>query len=228
MAGRDEGGGTARTDGSRDGCGRSDAPLPTRTEVCHIIREMEEQATHVGLRALKTPRPGILAEPGPQRSDRSSRQHFPGECLPTLGLPVLAGASGEQVDSSLQFLTAAALRQRKKEERRIRRSARRCTRRPSGLLGRQPNKLGSCLKGTRGRGRRRASGSFPGAPLLGLFLLALFALRNMDIVSTALILPGVWYFLGSTGGTVHASVFGCLFWTLFPRAPCAVQAPSGV
>ena len=40
-------------------------------------REVEEQVTHVGLRAQKTPPPGILSEPGPQRSDRSGR-HFSG------------------------------------------------------------------------------------------------------------------------------------------------------
>ena len=71
-------------------------------------------------RAQETPppgaRPGILAEPGPQRSDRS-RRHFSGDCLPTLGLPVLAGALGEQVDSStLRLLTAAALKAKRKLE----------------------------------------------------------------------------------------------------------------
>ena len=39
--------------------------------------EVEEQVTHAGLRAQKTPppgaRPGILAEPGPQRTDRTSQ-----------------------------------------------------------------------------------------------------------------------------------------------------------
>ena len=50
--------------------------------------------------------------------------------------------------------------------------------------------LGSYLRGT---GRRRGSGSFPRAPLLGLFLLALFALRNTDVISTA---PGPsWFFV---------------------------------
>ena len=49
------------------------------------------------------------AEPLPQRSDRS-RRHFSGDTHPTTGLPVLAGASGEVVDSSaLAFLTRAAL-----------------------------------------------------------------------------------------------------------------------
>ena len=61
-------------------------------------------------------RPGILAEPQPQRSDRS-RRHFSGDCLPTLGLPVVAGALGEQVDySTLRFLTAAALKAKRKLE----------------------------------------------------------------------------------------------------------------
>ena len=61
-------------------------------------------------------RPGILAEPGPQRSDRS-RRHFSGDCLPTLGLPALAGPLGEQVGSSaLRFLTASALEAKRKLE----------------------------------------------------------------------------------------------------------------
>ena len=82
--------------------------------------EVEEQVTHAGIRAQKTPpprvRPGILAEPGPQRSDRS-RRRFSGDCLPTLGLPVLTGALGEQVDSSaLRFLTASALEAERKLE----------------------------------------------------------------------------------------------------------------
>ena len=85
------------------------------------VGEVEGQVTHAGLRAQKTPppgaRPGILAEPGPQRSDRS-RRHFSGDCLPTLGLPVLAGALGEQVDSSaLRFLTASALEAERKLEK---------------------------------------------------------------------------------------------------------------
>ena len=50
-------------------------------------REEVEHATHYGPRAQKTPppgeRPGILVEPGPQRSDRSLR-HSSGEALPTL------------------------------------------------------------------------------------------------------------------------------------------------
>ena len=82
--------------------------------------EVEEQATHARPRAQKTPppggRPGNLAEPGPQRSDRS-RRRFSGDGLPQLGLPVLAGALGEQVDSSaLRFLTASALEAKRKLE----------------------------------------------------------------------------------------------------------------
>ena len=57
-------------------------------------------------------RPGILAEPGPQRSDRSLRRSA-GDSLPTLALPSLAG---EAVDSFLRFLPAAALRRWKEEE----------------------------------------------------------------------------------------------------------------
>ena len=76
------------------------------------VGEVEEQVTHAGLRAQKAPpsgvRLGILAEPRPQRSDRS-RRHFSRDSLPTLATPSLAGSTGEAADSSsLRFLTAAA------------------------------------------------------------------------------------------------------------------------
>ena len=61
-------------------------------------------------------RPGILAEPGPHRSDRN-RRHSSGDTHPTFGLPVPAGASGEVVDSSaFRFLTASALEAKRKLE----------------------------------------------------------------------------------------------------------------
>ena len=61
-------------------------------------------------------RPGCLVDPGPQRSDRTVRRSA-GDGLPTPGLPVLAGASGEAVDAStLSFLTAKALEDTRKEE----------------------------------------------------------------------------------------------------------------
>ena len=63
-------------------------------------REAEEQVTLAGLRALKTPplgaRLGILAEPGPQRSDRSLRRSA-GDSLPTLA----AGSAGEEMGITL-------------------------------------------------------------------------------------------------------------------------------
>ena len=82
--------------------------------------EVEEHATHAGLRAQTAPppgkRPGILPEPGPQRSDRTVRRST-GAALPTPGLPVLAGALGEAVDTSaLRFLAAAALEDLRKLE----------------------------------------------------------------------------------------------------------------
>ena len=83
-------------------------------------REVEEQGTYVSLRVQKAPspeeRPGLLAEPGPQRSHRS-RRHFSSDTHLTLGLPVLAGASGEVVDAStLAFLTRAVLEEKRKAE----------------------------------------------------------------------------------------------------------------
>ena len=79
-----------------------------------------EHATHYGPRAQETPppgaRPGILAEPGPQRSDRS-RRHSSGDNLPTLALPALAGSAGEVIhDSTLAFLTRAVLEEKRKAE----------------------------------------------------------------------------------------------------------------
>ena len=61
-----------------------------------VIREEEVHETYVGSRAQKRPppgeRPGILAEHGPQRSDRTMRRSIK-DTHPTVGLPVLAGAS---------------------------------------------------------------------------------------------------------------------------------------
>ena len=70
-------------------------------------------STHDAPRGQNTPPPGvrlcILAEPGPQRSDRS-RRHPSGDGMPTLALPSLAGSAGEAVDGvALAFLTSRAL-----------------------------------------------------------------------------------------------------------------------
>ena len=84
------------------------------------VGEGVEHEQHDGLRAQKPPlpgeRPGCLVDPGPQRSDRTVRRSA-GDSLPTPGLPVLAGASGEAVDAfTLSFLTAKALEDTRKEE----------------------------------------------------------------------------------------------------------------
>ena len=81
-------------------------------------REEVEYEKHAGLRAQKTPppgeRPGILAEPGPQRSDRTVRRSS-GE-TPLL-VALLADASADGVDAAtLSFHTASALEARRKEE----------------------------------------------------------------------------------------------------------------
>ena len=89
-------------------------------------REEEVYEPHFALRGPTTPppgeRPGILAEPGPQRSDRTVR-HSAGAGLPTLALPSLAGSAAEAVDAStLTFLLGQNLeRQRKKDEEEKRR-----------------------------------------------------------------------------------------------------------
>ena len=82
--------------------------------------EEEVHETNDALRGLKRSppgeRPGILAEPGPQRSDRS-RRHSSGDGMPTLALPSLARSVGEAVDgAALAFLTSRALAAQKEEE----------------------------------------------------------------------------------------------------------------
>ena len=83
-------------------------------------RDKMVNATHDALRGQNTPprvvRPGILAEPRPQRSDRS-RRHSSGDGMPTLALPSLAGSAGEAVDgAALAFLTSRALAAQKEEK----------------------------------------------------------------------------------------------------------------
>ena len=61
-------------------------------------------------------RPGILAELGPQQSVRAVRRSA-GEAFPTLGLPVLAEASGEAVDAAtLAFLSRKAKAEKMQED----------------------------------------------------------------------------------------------------------------
>ena len=79
--------------------------------------EEVEYEKHAGLRAQKTPppgeRPGILAEPGPQRSDRTVRRSSLE--TPLLAVPVLAGGDG--VDgTALSFLVRRAVEDRKREK----------------------------------------------------------------------------------------------------------------
>ena len=77
-----------------------------------------EEVAHDAPRGPKTPPPGVrpLAEPRPQRSDRTVRRSS-GDSLPILALPSLAGSAGEAVDSStLRFLTASALEAKRKLE----------------------------------------------------------------------------------------------------------------
>ena len=100
---------------------------PRRQKPVSAIRGVEEQVTHVGLRAQKTPppreRPGILPEPLAQRSDRS-RRHFSADGLPQLAMPSLAGAVGEAVDAAaLAFLLSQSLGAKEHEDRKKREEA---------------------------------------------------------------------------------------------------------
>ena len=90
-------------------------------ENLHHSRQKVEGGTHEGLRAQKTvratsARPGILMEVEPQ--GRTVTDGYVAVPMPSLAVPLLAGAAGEAVDSSsLRYLTAAALRLREEEER---------------------------------------------------------------------------------------------------------------
>ena len=75
--------------------------------------------THDALREPKTPppgvRPGSLADPAPQRSDRSLRRSSGG--TPLLGVPSLADPSAESSDGrALRFLLTKALALKKEED----------------------------------------------------------------------------------------------------------------
>ena len=92
---------------------------PRRQKTATAIREVEEQATHDGLRAQTAlppgARPGILAEPGPQRSDRTVR-HSAGEALL---LVVASLAGGDEVDvTTATFLLRNAMRELDEESAR--------------------------------------------------------------------------------------------------------------
>ena len=141
--------------------------------------------SHTGLQSQKIPppgvRPGSLAEPGPQRSDRTVR-HSSREVHPDLGLPVLAGASGEAVDASaLSWLTDRALNEQRwaeDEEGRLR-----LQRRAAFTAPRVAEFDGRGQRGwRRGKGRTRGGrGSCPRLlPLLvfGLLDLLLRGLRT--------------------------------------------------
>ena len=78
-----------------------------------------EYKKHAGLRAQKTPPPGerpdFLAEPGPQRSDRTVRRSSAE--TPLLVVASLAAAAADGVDAAtLSFLMAQALEDRRKDE----------------------------------------------------------------------------------------------------------------
>ena len=83
-----------------------------------VIREEVVNEPHDALRGLTTPPPGerlgILAEPGPQRSDRSLRR---GTACRLSPCPLWRGSAGEAVDgAALAFLTSRALAAQKAEE----------------------------------------------------------------------------------------------------------------
>ena len=87
-------------------------------KIARVGEEVVHDA-HNALRGPKTPppgvRPGSLAEPGPQRSDRSLRRSL-GD-TPLLGVPSLADAPAEAIDGrTLRYLLKANLARKKYEE----------------------------------------------------------------------------------------------------------------
>ena len=90
---------------------------PRRQKTATAIREVEEQATHGGLRAQTAPppgmRPGILPEPGPQRSDRCLRRSA--RNTPLLAMPSLAGGDGAD-DTAVAFLVRREEKRKEEEE----------------------------------------------------------------------------------------------------------------
>ena len=116
----------ARAADRRNGAGYSGAPFvwahserrPAGPDDRHQFRGGCGERN--ALRGQHTPplgvRPGILAEPGPQTSDRSRRLSS-GDGMPTVALPSLAGSAGEAVDgAALVFLTSRALAAQEEEE----------------------------------------------------------------------------------------------------------------
>ena len=91
---------SARTDGSHDGCGRGDAPVLTRTEFCH---------SHQGGGGASYARSPTGTE---DTTSGGAAGHPRGARAADERPPLMAGASGEAVDSSaLSFLPAQALKE---------------------------------------------------------------------------------------------------------------------
>ena len=120
---------TPRADDRRDGCGRSDSPLSSKeTEDCHSHQGRGELETHTGLQAQVTPPPGRgrASRRSPGCSGATAACGSAEDSLPTLAKSSLAGSAGQAVDSSsLRFLAAAVLRQRKEEEKKDKEQAKR-------------------------------------------------------------------------------------------------------
>ena len=124
-------------------------------------------ATCQAPRGQKTPppgaRPGVLSEPGQQRSDHTVRRSS-GEADLTLGLHELAEASGESVDASaLGWLTVRALNEQRWAEDEEGRQRLRARAAHTSVVVQKPTRSG--LSGwRRGRGRKsspKASSSRP-------------------------------------------------------------------
>ena len=195
------------------------------------VGEEVEYEKHAGIRAQKTPppgeRPGILAEPGPQRSDRTVRRSS-GE-TPLLAVPVLAGGDG--VDgTALSFLVRRAVEDRRR--RRRRRGRRRKLRRRRTWSSRRGTRGGRSTSPTRrrwrsdatrhplrpsGRGRRGGRG---GRLVPPLFLAALVVVNDSGSLAVPVLLVTMYLalcsLLASSGPRCFAS------WPVWSRRTAAV------
>ena len=108
-----------RADDRRDGCGRSYSQLSsTETEDCHSHQGgggASYARRPTGTDGSSTgDAPGILPEPGPQRSDRCLRRSA-GD-TPLLAVPSLAGGDGAD-DTAVAFLVRQTLLEKEEEKR---------------------------------------------------------------------------------------------------------------
>ena len=128
-------------------CGVAAGRRSTGTEHRHQGQEVEHEQYHAPREQKPPPpgeRPGLLAELGPQKSDRTAQRSS--GVTPLVVVPSLAGGDG--IDSTtISFLVRVALKQKEekeKEEREKAKKAKRTLRRFSGWVFALPDAHGRC------------------------------------------------------------------------------------